>query len=64
MRPAERVFSVAGQVVDKRRCKLGNSMIDALIFFLHCNGHMLGLTQKQADRGVPGFLFMPPADTE
>ena len=33
VRPAERFFSVAGQVVDKRRCKLGNSMIDALIFF-------------------------------
>ena len=31
--PSERIFSVAGIVVDKRRCALTPKMINALIFF-------------------------------
>ena len=43
--PSERVFSVAGIVVDKRRSALTPEMIDALVF-LNKNSFPLGLTDR------------------
>ena len=42
---SERVFSVAGIVVDKRWCALTVEMIDALVF-LHKNSHLFSLTSE------------------
>ena len=42
---SDRVFSVAGIVVDKRWCALTVEMIDALVF-LHKNSHLFSLTSE------------------
>ena len=43
--PSERVFFVAGMVVDKRRCALSGDMINALVF-LHKNSSLLSFTNE------------------
>ena len=54
--PSERVFSVAGIVVDKRRSALTAEMIDALVF-LNKNSFMLGLTDKLPTIPKPDLIL-------
>ena len=54
--PSERVFSVAGTVVDKRRSVLTAEMIDALVF-LNKNSFMLGLTDKLPTIPKPDLIL-------
>ena len=61
---SERVFSVAGIVVDKRRCALTAEMINALVF-LHKNCRLLGLIN---DCNISGHaepeLILQPKDVQ
>ncbi len=57
--PSERVFSVAGIVVDKRRCALTAEMIDALVF-LHKNRSLLGLTDEVPVQPGPKLILQAP----
>ena len=60
--PSERVFSVAGIVVDRKRCALTPEMVDALVF-LHKNSYLLGLSEEEPS--VPqAELFLLPKDQE
>lgn len=54
--PSERVFSVAGIVVDKRRSTFTAEMIDALVF-LNKNSFMLGLTDKLPTIPKPDLIL-------
>ena len=56
--PSERVFSVAGIVVDKRRCALTAEMINALVF-LHKNSHLLGMTEEILGPAEPELILQP-----
>ena len=56
--PAERVFSVAGIVVDKRRCSLRPAMIDTLVF-LNKNNALLNRSQEPAARPKPKLILLP-----
>jgi len=60
--PSERVFSVAGIVVDKRHCALTADMINALVF-LHKNSSLLGLTNEVPVLPQPK-LILQAQDTE
>ena len=58
----ERVFSIAGIVVDRKRCALTPEMVDALVF-LHKNSYLLGLSEEAPS--VPqAELFLLPKDQE
>ncbi|XP_065893497.1 uncharacterized protein [Dysidea avara] len=54
--PSERVFSVAGIVVDKRRAALTPEMIDALVF-LNKNSFILGLTSECNLKSKPDLIL-------
>ena len=54
--PSERVFSVAGIVVDKRRAALTPEMIDALVF-LNKNSFMLGLNKECPTMPKPDLIL-------
>ena len=56
--PSERVFSVAGIVVDKRRCALSAEMINALVF-LHRNWQLLGLSDVGPVKPEPKLILQP-----
>ena len=56
--PSERVFSVAGIVVDRKRCALTPEMIDALVF-LHKNSYLLGLAEKEPSISQAELLLLP-----
>ena len=60
--PSERVFSVAGIVVDKRRCALTVEMINALVF-LHKNSSLFNLTDELPALSEPK-LILQAQDTE
>ena len=54
--PSERVFSVAGIVVDKRRSAFTAEMIDALVF-LNKNSFLLGLTDQLPTIPKPDLIL-------
>ena len=54
------MFSVAGIVVDKRRCALTADMINALVF-LHKNSFLLGLTNEVPVRPQPKLILQAQA---
>ena len=54
--PSERVFSVAGIVVDKRRVALTPEMIDALVF-LNKNSFLLGLNNEYPTKPKPDLIL-------
>ena len=56
--PSERIFSVAGIVVDKRHCALTAKMINALVF-LHKNSHLLGMTEETLGPAEPELILQP-----
>ena len=56
--PSERVFSVAGIVVDRKRCALTPDMVNALVF-LHKNSYMLGLTEEEPSVPQAELLLLP-----
>ena len=56
--PSERVFSVAGIVVDRKRCALTPEMVDALVF-LHKNSYLLGLAEKEPSVPQAELLLLP-----
>ena len=56
--PSERVFSVAGIVVDKRRCALTAEMINALVF-LHKNSYLLGMTEETLGPAELELILQP-----
>ena len=61
--PSERVFSVAGIVVDKRRCALTAEMINALVF-LHKNSSLLNLTSGTPLRRQPPLILQTQAPVD
>ena len=61
--PSERVFSFAGYLVDKRRCSLSSTSIDALIF-LHCNAHLLRIRKEGIARALPAMVLVPTAEDD
>ena len=54
--PSERVFSVAGIVVDKRRAALTPEMVDALVF-LNKNSFMLALSNECPSNPKPDLIL-------
>ena len=62
---SERVFSLAGIVVDKHRCALTAEMVDAIVF-LHMNTTLLGLEEPHdslpSKPVKPGSLILQQAD--
>ena len=58
---AERVFSPAGVIVDKRRSRLASDMVDGLVF-LNKNRALFGDVKKEEER-LPS-LFQPIEDNE
>ena len=61
--PSERVFSVAGIVVDKRRAALTPEMIDALVF-LNKNSFMLGLNNECPTKPKPDLILETDDESE
>ena len=61
----ERVFSVAGIVVDKRCAVLTPEMMDALVF-LNKNGFFLGLTKECSSNQMPDLTLQidEPSDNK
>ena len=56
--PSERVFSVAGIVVDRKQCALTPEMVDALVF-LNKNSYFLGLTEEEPPAPQAELLLLP-----
>ena len=54
--PSERVFSVAGIMVDKRHAALTPEMIDALVF-LNKSSFFLGLTKECTSNQMPDLIL-------
>ena len=54
--PSERVFFVAGMVVDKCRCALSADIINALVF-LHKNSSLLSLMNEVPVRPQPKLIL-------
>ncbi len=53
------MFSVAGIVVDKRRCALTPAMIDALVFLNKNSPLLLDYGQESPARGAPKLMLLP-----
>ena len=52
------VFSVAGSVVDRKRCALTPEMVDALVF-LNKNSYLLDLTEEEPPAPQAELLLLP-----
>ena len=60
--PAERVFSLSGIILVKRRCSLRPEFVNALVF-LHRNARLLRLLNDDPVRVLPlQPLFTPPSE--